>query len=159
MSPTHPNHEPQGGSPFGANQLCVLSAHTALQRLVGWWAFAHAPAQRDEVLVDGLWLQPCGSIHTFGMRQTLDLIWLDELGGVLRIDQSVGPNQIRSCRNAQGVLELQAGSITKFAAARGERLRFTPWAFAPLLRGQGSGWRARAAWACSRTCSGAVPPK
>ena len=142
-----------------ASPLFVLSAHTAMQRLIGWWALPRQSVQYVGQVVDGLWLQPCSSIHTFGMRQSLDLIWLDALGGVLRIDAAVGSNQIRYCRNAQGVLELQAGAAAQFDAVWGERLRFTPWAPVSSQGRQGRGWRARAAWACSRTCSGAVPPR
>ena len=51
----------------------------------------------------------CRSVHTFGMRFALDLLWLDERGQVLRADRGVGPGRIRSCRAAAAVLEVPHG--------------------------------------------------
>ena len=38
-----------------------------------------------------LHLVPCRSVHTFGMRFALDLIWLDRDGDVVRVDTAVPP--------------------------------------------------------------------
>ena len=53
-----------------------------------------------------LLLPHCGSVHTFGMRFALDLVWLDAAGRVVRIDRGVRPWRVRSCRAARSVLEL-----------------------------------------------------
>ena len=47
----------------------------------------------------------CRSVHTFGMRYALDLIWLDELNRIVRLDRAVPPSRIRSCREASSVVE------------------------------------------------------
>ena len=47
----------------------------------------------------------CRSVHTFGMRFPLDLIWLDGERRVVRIDRAVPPWRVRSCRQARSVLE------------------------------------------------------
>lgn len=49
------------------------------------------------------------SVHTFGMRFALDLVWLDGEGRVVRRDLAVPPNRVRSCRRARAVLEVPAG--------------------------------------------------
>jgi hypothetical protein len=67
-----------------------------------------------------LLLPRCRSVHTFGMRFPLDLIWLDRDGRVLRVDAAVPPGRVRSCRNAAAVLE--AGRIP--AMAEPQRNRF-----------------------------------
>ena len=46
------------------------------------------------------------SIHTFGMRFALDLVWLDREGGIVRIDRGVRPWRMRGCRAAAQVVEL-----------------------------------------------------
>ena len=46
------------------------------------------------------------SVHTFGMRFALDLIWLDREGRAVRIDRHVPPNRVRACRAAVAVCEL-----------------------------------------------------
>ena len=48
----------------------------------------------------------CRSVHTFGMRFALDLVWIDAFGRIVRVDRAVGPWRIRSCRAAAGVVEL-----------------------------------------------------
>jgi uncharacterized membrane protein (UPF0127 family) len=56
-----------------------------------------------------LLLAPCRSVHTFGMRWPLDLVWLGDGGDVLRIDAGVRPWTVRSCRGARAVVEVRAG--------------------------------------------------
>jgi len=50
----------------------------------------------------------CRSVHTFGMRFALDLVWLDSEGSVVRVDRAVPPWRVRSCWGARSVLELRA---------------------------------------------------
>jgi uncharacterized membrane protein (UPF0127 family) len=56
----------------------------------------------------------CRSVHTFGMRFALDLIWLDAAGRPLRVDGAVPPRRVRSCRDARSVLEARAGEAGRF---------------------------------------------
>jgi len=55
-----------------------------------------------------LLLPRCRSVHTFGMRFGLDLVWLDAAGEVVRVDRGVPPCRVRSCRGARAVLEVPA---------------------------------------------------
>lgn len=73
-----------------------------------------------------LLLPRCRSIHTFGMRFPLHLVWLDRDGRVLGIDRRVPPNRVRSRRDAAAVLEVPAvdGSEMILAMAEGQRNRF-----------------------------------
>ena len=65
----------------------------------------------------GLMLAPCRSIHTFGMRFALDLVWLDARGAPVRVDAGVGPRRLRTCLRARAVVETRAGDGERFAAA------------------------------------------
>jgi uncharacterized protein len=86
-----------------------------LQRLVGLAFRAELPRGV------GLHLPRCRSVHTFGMRVALDLVWLDRAGDVIRIDRAVPPYRVRSCRRARSVLELRSGPAEELAAMLTER--------------------------------------
>lgn len=53
----------------------------------------------------GLLIPRCASVHTFGMRFRLDLVFLDRDGVVLRTRRAVPPRRVVWCRGADAVLE------------------------------------------------------
>jgi uncharacterized membrane protein (UPF0127 family) len=59
----------------------------------------------------------CPSVHTFGMRFPLDLIWLDRRDRPVRVDRDVPRNRIRICLRARSVIETLAGEADAFLAA------------------------------------------
>jgi len=65
----------------------------------------------------GLRIHRCNSIHTFGMRFSLDLVWLDRDGRVLRVDRDVPRRRQRLCVRAKSVVEVATGGGEEFAAA------------------------------------------
>jgi uncharacterized membrane protein (UPF0127 family) len=85
--------------PVPVHGIEVRVAATARARLLGLaWLRARPPC--------GLLLPRTRSVHTFGMRFALDLVWLDARGRKLRIDPAVPPRRVRSCRAARAVVEL-----------------------------------------------------
>jgi len=54
----------------------------------------------------GLLITRCSSVHTFGMRFALDLIFLDEAGGTVALWRAVPPRRLAACRGAAAVLEV-----------------------------------------------------
>jgi uncharacterized protein len=89
--------------------VVMVEARGFVGRLVGLAGRADLPAGT------ALHLPRCRSVHTFGMRFALDLVWLDRAGAVVRIDRSVPPCRVRSCRAAQSVLEMRAGGADAVA--------------------------------------------
>jgi hypothetical protein len=88
-----------------------------LQRAVG--LLARSRVQRDE----GVWITRCRAIHTIGMRASIDVIFVDRDGRVLRVDRDVKPNRLSlSCRQAMGVVELGAGALSQIDVLPGDRL-------------------------------------
>lgn len=59
----------------------------------------------------------CRSVHTFGMRFPLDLVWIGAGGGPVRIDHGVRPRRVRTCRAAIAVIEIPAGRARAAGAA------------------------------------------
>jgi uncharacterized membrane protein (UPF0127 family) len=64
---------------------------------------------------EALLLEPCRSIHTFGMRFALDVVWLDTTGRLVRLDENVVPRRLRTCRRARAVIETAAGHGERLA--------------------------------------------
>jgi uncharacterized protein len=64
---------------------------------------------------DALLLRRCRSIHTFGMRFPLDIVFVDRDWRVVRLARDVGPWRFVACRRAAAVIEVRAGE--------GDRLR------------------------------------
>lgn len=58
----------------------------------------------------GLLIPRCASVHTFGMRFALDLLFLDRGGALLRERRGVPPRRLAWCLGAAAVLELPAGA-------------------------------------------------
>lgn len=63
----------------------------------------------------GLLIPRCRSVHTFGMRFALDLVFLDRRGRPLAVHRRVPPRRFVSHRGAVAVLEVPAGEGGEFA--------------------------------------------
>jgi hypothetical protein len=57
----------------------------------------------------GLLIPRCSSVHTFGMRFSLDLYFLGEGGEVIAVRSGVPARRLAFCGRARAVLELPAG--------------------------------------------------
>jgi uncharacterized membrane protein (UPF0127 family) len=88
--------------PAPLDALDVRCARGPWARLLGLAGLPGLPAGV------GLLLPRTRSVHTFGMRFALDLVWLDGDGAVVRIDRAVPPRQVRGSRAARAVVELAA---------------------------------------------------
>jgi uncharacterized membrane protein (UPF0127 family) len=77
-------------------------ATTLRSRLLG---LALLPRERAG---PGLLIPRCRSVHTFGMRFALDLLFLDERRRVIGIRRDVPPWRLVRCRGATAALELPA---------------------------------------------------
>jgi uncharacterized membrane protein (UPF0127 family) len=54
----------------------------------------------------GLLIPRCRSVHTFGMRFPVDVLFLDEDGRVIELRRAVPPYRVIRCPGAMAVLEL-----------------------------------------------------
>lgn len=75
---------------------------------------------------EALWIVPCEAVHTFGMRFSLDLIYLDRRHRIKKIRRNVPPWRLSACLTAHSVIELAAGSIRETDAELGDFVEFSP---------------------------------
>jgi uncharacterized membrane protein (UPF0127 family) len=71
----------------------------------------------------GIWISPCSGIHTFFMRFSIDVVFLDRGQRVVRVCPALRPwRMVPLVRGARSVLELPAGTLEGLSLARGEQL-------------------------------------
>jgi uncharacterized membrane protein (UPF0127 family) len=83
-------------------------AGTFWARLRGWVGYLPQPG-------DGLWVRPCGLIHTFGMRVPIDIIFCGGDGTVRRVVPSLRPGRTAMASGSTQVCELPAGQAAGIA--------------------------------------------
>lgn len=76
----------------------------------------------EPAAAEGLLIEPCASVHTFWMRYSLDLVFLDRNSRVLDVCENVTPWSTRGVRGARKTLELAAGSLKVLEPRIGELL-------------------------------------
>ena len=73
-----------------------------------------------------LHITPCNQIHMLNMRFALDVIYLDENGRVVKVDENVQPGKIcKTVRNAKSVIEMKASAAAKLGINQGDVLEMT----------------------------------
>jgi uncharacterized protein len=88
--------------------LRVVHAHGTRARLRGLAGLDRLPAGW------ALRIPHCRSVHTFGMRFPLDVLFLDREGDVARVARGVPPGRLIACSRARAVLETNAGEADRF---------------------------------------------
>lgn len=97
--------------------LCVKRASRFFQRARGLLLTKVFPKEYD-----GLFIVPCNSVHTLGMRYRIDVVFIDKSLRVVQINRSVRPwKPLVLCRGAYGVIELQEDSSASIN--RGQQIR------------------------------------
>ena len=94
-----------GGQPSVSPLSKIRIANTFWSRLIG--LLSRSSLGADE----GLLITPCASIHTFFMRFTIDLVFLDADGRVLGLAERVKPYKVRFApKGTRSVLEIAEGN-------------------------------------------------
>jgi uncharacterized membrane protein (UPF0127 family) len=73
-------------------------------------------------VTEALWIAPCPSVHTVGMRYPIDVIFCD---GVVRIVENLEPDRVASAKGARHTCEMLAGSARRIGLTAGDRLVFS----------------------------------
>jgi uncharacterized membrane protein (UPF0127 family) len=81
--------------------LVVHEAASLRARLLGLALLPRGAVPRGHALL----IPDCRSVHTFGMRFPIDVVFLDERGRTLRVERGVKRRRVLVCRGAFAVLE------------------------------------------------------
>lgn len=102
----------------GAARIRARRALRLIERLVGLIA---QPLPGPGA---GLWIEPCRAVHTFGVRGSLDLVFVARSGEVICVHEGVPPGTARGALRARAVLEMRAGEVRRLGLRAGIRLRW-----------------------------------
>jgi uncharacterized membrane protein (UPF0127 family) len=93
----------------------VIEADTIFKRMKGLLGRDTLPAG------EALWLRPCKSVHTIGMKFPIDILFLDKDRKVVGVEENIPPNRFSSfVFRADGALELPAGTVSESATRVGD---------------------------------------
>lgn len=98
--------------------ITVLVTETASERMRGLLGRDHLAAN------EALLLQRCWSIHTFGMRFAIDVLFLDRYQRIVAIHNTVPKRRMLLNLRAKQTLEMPAGSARVHGLTVGKRLSF-----------------------------------
>ena len=73
---------------------------------------------------EGLWISPCESVHSFFMKFTIDVLYLDRNKKVRGLRARMKPWRVSACLPAHSVLELPEGIIEQTGTQKGDQLSF-----------------------------------
>lgn len=98
---------------FFAHKLSLVRADGFFGRLLG------LVGQRTIEPSHALWLKPCSGVHTFGMRFSIGVFFIDKHSVIVKTITELKPNRIAFCWQARSVVETAA-----FENDRTEEMKF-----------------------------------
>jgi uncharacterized protein len=94
----------------------IASAQTSSERRTGLLKHDRLEAGH------GLWIAPCEAVHTFFMKFSLDLVYIDRKHQVKAVVRNVRPWRFSMCLPAHSVIELPVGTIDRTGTQKGDTL-------------------------------------
>ncbi len=113
----------QIGQLYKNNQLLVNKvwlAEKVLQRMQG--LLFRRPLELGQAIL----IRPCSSIHTIGMSYSLDIVFIDAQGIVLKTLKNLRPMKMAFAFNAHATIEFYTGEIERLAIKPGDTLNWKP---------------------------------
>jgi uncharacterized protein len=99
----------------------VMRANTFFRRLKGLMFTKSLPSGCC------LHIQPCRSVHTFFMKYTIDILYLDAQYNIIGVEAKLKPGKIGAVySNSVSVIELPEGTIQQKDIQIGQAVRFEP---------------------------------
>ncbi|MCO7223835.1 DUF192 domain-containing protein [Pleionea sp. CnH1-48] len=71
---------------------------------------------------EGMFFKDCASIHMFGMKIPLDIVFLNEEYEVVKVVESLQPYRMAASKNAKHVIEFKDGFVKSQNIVFGEKL-------------------------------------
>lgn len=73
---------------------------------------------------NALLIRPCNSVHTFGMRYSIDVLFVDKNNRIIKMVPNMRKNRVSTALKANYVIELPAGTISMAEIRQGSLLLF-----------------------------------
>jgi uncharacterized membrane protein (UPF0127 family) len=99
------------------HEFLLVQAHTFFARWLGLLG------KRTIEPSHALWLKPCSSVHTFGMRFSIGVFFIDKHGVIIKTIAQLKPNRIAFCWQAKSVVETAAFNIDRTEEMKSALLR------------------------------------
>lgn len=96
----------------------VWRAEAMLDRMRG--LLGRAPLQIGQALL----ITPCNSIHTLGMKYSLDIVFIDAKGTILKICRNLRSFRMAGCIGAHSIIEFTAGEAERIGLLVGDELQW-----------------------------------
>ena len=71
---------------------------------------------------EGLLIRPCHSIHMFGMKYGIDVLFVDRQDQVIETITALMPGKTAACPGAEYVVELPCGALAESGTLPGDKL-------------------------------------
>ena len=97
----------------------VQKTESAIERTRG---LLGKPALEED---EALWIAPCNSVHTFGMKHALDIVYVNRRGIIKKTVSGLAPRRASLCLGAKSVIELKSGMIDNNRITIGDRVEWT----------------------------------
>ena len=82
---------------------------------------------RDRLEPDAaLMLVPCAAVHTAFMRFSIDVLFLDRDGRVVKMVSGLRPWRVAACVRARSIVELPTGCIARCGVVLGDHVYVAP---------------------------------
>ncbi|HEU0072744.1 MAG TPA: DUF192 domain-containing protein [Dehalococcoidia bacterium] len=101
------------GEPISTRVTIADNPWTRMKGLLG---------KRGLATDEGLIIRPCSSVHTYFMRFSLDVVFIDREWRVLKVVRDLQPFRFSGARGSRVVLELAAGALANADLLKGDRL-------------------------------------
>jgi uncharacterized protein len=98
----------------------VMVADTFFKRLKGLMFTKELPEQ------NALHIVPCNEIHTFNMRYSIDVLYLDASNNIVAAHENMKPGKIgKRVKSSVSVVELPTGRVKKLNIKIGQTVAFS----------------------------------
>ena len=85
-----------------------------LKGLLGTTALPHG---------EGFIIKPCSSVHTFGMKYSIDVLFVDKNHKIIKKNENMRPGQVSMAFGSSYVIELPAGTIGQTECMIGDEIK------------------------------------
>ena len=98
--------------------ITIFSTENVFERTAGLLKFP--PLNLNQ----GLLINKCNSIHTFGMKYSLDIVYLSRHLKVIKVVENIKPTRMSLCFGAKHTLEMLTGEVNRLGIKKGMTLNF-----------------------------------